>query len=163
MIAPPPQFGALSLKASLSSLHSAMVEECSIWMTERWVGGESNEAQMSAVSLSPSHRLGQNSEEEPPVGGCGGGSQELNINNPTADAHQAGCTCVTPWSGVCRGSWRPTWSFVPSLWRYAWDTGVRPPTASRQRRWISAPETVPQSSLTAETCLKVHGFPSDHS
>ena len=51
------------------------------------------------VSLSPSHRLGQNSGEEPPVGGCGGGSQELNINNPTADCPPGVAVLVsTPWS-----------------------------------------------------------------
>ena len=40
-----------------------------------------------------------------------------------------------------------------------WDTGVRPPQPA-DREDESAPlKDVPQSSLTAETCLKVHGFP----
>lgn len=75
-----------------------------------------------------------------------------------------GCTCVhtvVRVSAEAAGDRRGLLS--PLSLKSPWDTGVRPPQPA-DREDESAPlKDVPQSSLTAETCLKVHGFPSDHS
>lgn len=118
-----------TIKASLGSSHFAIVEECSMWMAERWVSGGSNQAQMS-VSMTQAISRDRTQRKSPQWG-----SQELDVNNLLLSAHQAWLhLCPFHWGSVCGGSWNPTWSFVSPLSEVILGHRCASPTASQQRR-----------------------------
>lgn len=156
MIAPStPVWGSI-LKASLEQLICNAEE----WYMDDWeVSWESNEAQMSAGNASePQPSVGAELRKSPKWGLWGWLPGVSNINNPTADAHQAWlylCPHRGQSAAEAAGDRR---GLVSLSLKSPWDTGVRPPQPA-DREDESAPlKDVPQSSLTAETCLKVHGF-----